>query len=106
LQRKGYNIKHEIIGLMTKINPKSNVCNCEIACVTKNSPVFVYAKPDEDDKSQFVGVNKNQNNSSYTYRVEPTIEYGQCDHFVAIDPETGEVLLPKPEFLDDKEESE
>lgn len=93
---KGYNIKHEIIGLMTRINTGSESCNCEVACISVNSFVFVYALPNGvynlPGYSTRYGYD-GTNSSNTSYRVEPTIEYGQCDAFVALDPKTGEVLL-------------
>ena len=93
---KGYNVKHEIIGLMTRISEGPESCNCEIACISRNSLVYVYALPNGiyDNPPNFRRYGYDgQNKSNTSYRVEPTIEYGQCNAFVALDPETGNVLL-------------
>jgi hypothetical protein len=60
---KGYNIKHEIVGLLIFANPAATACNCQVATVT----------------------------------IEATVEYGQLDAFVALDPQTGEVLPAETE---------
>ena len=90
---KGYNIKHEIIGLMLKIKVGDASCNCEVACVSSGSQVFLASMPNN-------AVVPGADHPVLCYRgvdpaygkVEATIEYGQCDAFVALDPKTGEVL--------------
>lgn len=92
---KGYNIKHEIIGLLVFANPGATACNCQVATVTKSSPVLHYAypqAPNADGALFFAGM------PTPSFKgVEATLEYGQLDAFVAIDPNTGEVLPPETE---------
>lgn len=91
---KGYNIKHEIIGLLTYANPGTTTCNCTVATVTKGSPVLHYAFPKADPDAS--GCLFFQGAQPPSFRgVEATLEYGQLDAFVAIDPNTGEVLPPE-----------
>jgi hypothetical protein len=95
---KGYNIKHEIIGLLVYANPGSSACNCQVATVTKGSPVLHYAYPSpEPSKVQSAeGCLFFQGMFPPSFKgVEATLEYGQLDAFVAIDPDTGEVLPPE-----------
>lgn len=91
---KGYNIKHEIVGLLIQANPASSSCNCSVATVTKGSQVlhnaFPRTEPLENGDLTFEGMKP----PSF-YGVRATIEYGQLDAFVAIDPNSGEVLPPE-----------
>jgi len=91
---KGYNIKYEIIGLLVYASPDASTCNCMVATVTQFSPVLLYARPSVEPTAE----------GSLFYEgsfppavkaVEATIEHGQLDAFVAIDPQTGEVLPPE-----------
>lgn len=95
---KGYNIKHEIVGLLIRANPSASSCNCNVATVTAGSTVLGYLAPSPEPGAD----------GSVCYRgfgppslfgVMATIEYGQLDAFLAIDPETGEVLPPEPETI-------
>ena len=88
---KGYNIKHEIIGLLVFANPASSSCNCQVATVTKNSPVLHYAYPNPEPNADGAVFFKGNYPPSFK-GVEATLEYGQLDAFVAIDPNTGDVL--------------
>lgn len=91
---KGYNIKHEIVGLLVYANPGSTTCNCQVATVTKNSSVLHNAFPETGSRPDGCIFFKGMNPPSF-YGVMATLEYGQLDAFVAIDPETGEVLPPE-----------
>lgn len=89
---KGYNIKHDIVGLLIQACPAATSCNCQVATVTKGSQVLHNAFPlgtirKDDDRLFFEGMFPPSFHS-----VVATIEYGQLDAFVAIDPNTGEVL--------------
>jgi len=92
---KGYNIKHEIVGLLVFAIPASMACNCQVATVTQNCPVLHYAfpkaEPGADGQISYAG---NSTSPSF-FGVQAQIEYGQLDAFVAIDPKTGEVLPPE-----------
>ena len=94
IRGKGYNIKHEITGLLLFANPTSNACNCTIAAVTKSSQVlhhaFPQAEPDVNGSVFYAGLTPGSQ-----FGVLATIEHGQLDAFVAIDPDTGEVLPPE-----------
>jgi len=37
---RGYNIKHEIIGKVVRVQRGAEHCNLEVACVAKESPVY------------------------------------------------------------------
>lgn len=94
---KGYNIKHEIVGLLIQASPAATACNCQIATVTKGSQVLHNAFPEgpkpagqQDDRLFFVGTYPPSFHS-----VVATVEYGQLDAFVAIDPNSGEILPPE-----------
>jgi hypothetical protein len=92
---KGYNIKHEIVGLLIYAHPGSTACNCQVATVTKNSPVLHYAYPQPEPDVNGGLVFGQADTYRSQYGVMATIEYGQLDAFVAIDPATGEVLPPE-----------
>ena len=92
---KGYNIKHEIVGLLIQASPGASSCNCQVATVTKGSRVLHNAFPSitkrlDDDRLFFEGMFP----PSFS-EVIATVEYGQLDAFVAIDPNTGEILPPE-----------
>ena len=90
---KGYNVKHEIIGLLVYANPGASACNCKVATVTKGSPVLNhgYSEQKTSDGAIFLG----HEGAPSLYHVIASLEYGQLDDFVAIDPETGEILPPE-----------
>ena len=91
---KGYNIGHEITGLLISATPDSSACNCTIATVTIN-PVrrIMFNGNDEDLKTTV--------NQGYYLQQEIIAhqEYGQLDAFEALDPKTGEVLAPESELV-------
>lgn len=92
---KGYNIKHEIIGLLVFANPGASACNCQVATVTRTSLVLHHAfpAPEPSKTAGSEGCLFFQGSNPPSFRgIEATIEYGQLDAFVAIDPNTGEVL--------------
>lgn len=88
---KGYNIKHEIVGLLLFANPSATSCNCTVATVTKGSQVLhnavAHPEPDVNGAVFHTGFVPPSH-----FGVLATMEYGQLDAFVAIDPKTGEVL--------------
>lgn len=95
---KGYNYKHEIIGILIKAKPQESACNCEIHCfaahpdgygIVMKRTLILDRRAKEFGQSPFV---------EGELRAEPTIEYGQLDAFVALDPKTGEILPPESEF--------
>lgn len=95
---KGYNIKHEIIGFLLTANPVASGCNCTVACVTKPFTLkntnlmstLVFEATMLQDGKIIPSI-------SAAYHIPATIEYGQLDAFVALDPATGEILLPEPD---------
>lgn len=91
---KGYNIKHEIVGLLVYANPGATACNCQVATVTKVSSVLHYAYPNTEPTADGCIFFKGMYPPSLK-GVEATLKYGQLDAFVAIDPNTGEVLPPE-----------
>ncbi len=83
---KGYNVKHEIIGKVVNLRAR-DCCNLSVAHVDASSNAFVGATPDlkvADLAQPFCPV-----------MVQASIEYGETKAFVAIDPNTGEVLPPE-----------
>lgn len=91
---KGYNIKHEIIGIVIGANPTSSSCNCTVATVTAGSQVLFNACPKSVTRPDGAVHLANFDPPSF-YGVLASIEYGQLDRFVAINPKTGEVLPPE-----------
>jgi hypothetical protein len=96
---KGYNLKHEFTGVLLSANPATTACNCTIATIT--------APPSIQDKrysgSGFFGTVQPASDgtgwkleSSYPNLIMHTVEHGQLDAFVAIDPNSGELLPPDP----------
>lgn len=92
---KGYNLKHEFTGVLIQANPAATACNCQVATIapppsigaqrTMGSSFFGTIKPAEDGSGW-------QLLASHPNVIWHCTEYGQLDAFVAIDPETGEVL--------------
>lgn len=79
----GYNVKHEIVGRLITARPHESSCNCTVAYVGVNSEVrfTAYATPQSSDWLQTSNIH-----------VTASLEYGQLDGFVAIDPNSGDVL--------------
>lgn len=76
---KGYNLKHEFTGVLLNANAAATACNCTIGTAVpqtniRSTKIIIAGLPEP------VGV---------------LCEYGQLDAFVALDPETGEVLPPE-----------
>lgn len=95
---KGYNIKHEIVGLLVYANPGATGCNCQVATVTKTSSVLhlAFPAPEPSKLPSTEGCLFFQGGNPPSFRgVEATLEYGQLDGFVAIDPQSGDVLPPE-----------
>lgn len=89
---KGYNIKHEIIGILVAANPAGTACNCTVSCVAIGPYGTSLKRP-----VLLTGNDGIVENPQCALEAVPTAEYGQLDAFVALDPKTGEVLLPEPE---------
>ncbi len=87
---KGYNIKHEITGILVHATPGASACNCQVATVTKNPSLLAV-----QDGDHLVAALPASHLAGYGHASLATIEYGQLDAFVALDPETGEVLGPE-----------
>lgn len=89
---RGYNLKHEFTGVLVHATPASSACNCQIATVTSPAPGTANA---------YKGVVPNLDGNGWdvlsyaSVKIEPQIEYGQLDAFLALDPATGEVLPPQ-----------
>ncbi len=90
---KGYNFKHEIIGILISAKPAESACNCSVACFGIRSDwPQVFAKASAAPNIEGTGwmlVGGGQ------VEAQSTVEYGQLDAFVALDPNTGEVLPPE-----------
>lgn len=93
---KGYNIKHEIIGMLVNCNPAATACNCTVACVTapwrKGAAMGMYSPVRALTQLTENGFEKMEYPQ---LTVDVAIEYGQLDAFVALNPETGDVLPPE-----------
>ena len=82
---KGYNVKHEIVGVLAHARPAA--CNCTVAHVGANSSI---SQPLFRDRN---GDLKIAEGNDIVVAVE--LEFGQLDAFVALDRKTGEVLPPE-----------
>jgi hypothetical protein len=93
---KGYNVKHEIIGVLVYANPGSSACNCQVAHVDLASNTLsattLFHPVDDGSVQCFAALPQ-----SAPMNLIASIEYGQLDAFVAIDRATGEVLPPEVE---------
>jgi hypothetical protein len=87
---RGYNIKYEIVGLLLTAQPENSACNCTVACVTHRSQLFT-ALP----HTQAERVRAAKEGWSLNTQVHADLEYGQLDHFVALDVNSGEILPPE-----------
>lgn len=87
---RGYNHKHEIVGLLVHAVPASCACNCQVAHIGPGSQP-VSEGWISDGKIQFPNA-EGVVTASY---FKSSLEYGQLDAFVALDPQTGEVLPPE-----------
>lgn len=90
---KGYNIKHEIVGLLLSANAAATACNCTVATVSSGSQVK--ATGWRNTTIPGFAFAKDASGEVFPGEVIATIEYGQLDAFVALDPATGEVLPPE-----------
>lgn len=100
---KGYNVKHEIIGLLIFANPGATACNCNVAYVGAQSTLIARGWINKETGEVTFQSQKSQV-SDGTWQtvpsgVEASIEYGQLDAFVAIDPKTGDVLPPQSDAV-------
>jgi hypothetical protein len=84
---KGYNIKHEIVGVLVYAVPGATACNAQIATVSRQ--VNLVEKVYETGE---IGLVPSHPASLAVSAHFVTIEYGQLDAFVALDPDTGDVL--------------
>jgi hypothetical protein len=91
---KGYNIKHEITGLLTSANPAS-IGNCTVATVSSSSLVKGFTHREGGTFVLNYSTDREGHRQLLPPEVVATIEYGQCDAFLALDPKTGEVLPPE-----------
>lgn len=95
---KGYNLKYEFTGILVFANPGVSACNCQVATVGEHAKqvwqqTLIHIPAGFDAKG-----NVTPNSLEHSpVRVDSIIEYGQLDAFVAIDPNTGEILAPESE---------
>jgi hypothetical protein len=89
VQGRGYNVKHEIVGRLITVRIQDTACNCTVAYVGMHSVVRFISYVAPEDGGWL---------SSSDVEVTASLEYGQLNAFVAIDPKTGEVL--PPQFLE------
>lgn len=93
---KGYNIKHEITGLLLSANPGAAQCNCTVATVSTASQLKCHGwRNQQTGDLAFSHQDLEGGKVPVISEVVATIEYGQLDAFVALNPETGEVLPPE-----------
>ena len=83
---KGYNVKHEIIGRLILAQPENSACNCQVAYVGVSSAVGF---------ASYIAPETGAWLPSSSFQVTASVEYGQLDAFVALDPNTGDVLPPE-----------
>lgn len=91
---RGYNLKYEIVGVLVCANPGLTAYNCHVATVSKDSQVLHHAFPETESRADGWLFFKGMNPPSF-HGVMATLEYGQLDAFVALDPNTGEILPPE-----------
>lgn len=105
---RGYNVKHEIVGLLLSAQPANSACNCTVAYVGVGSAVVskgwrttsaigLKGIPVQGDISFPHKILEDGSKEIIPSYVEASTEYGQLDAFVALDPNTGEVLPPEAE---------
>lgn len=93
---KGYNIKHEIVGLLLSANPGSLACNCSVATVSIGSQLKCNGWIKADGAFEFQhSILADGTLAPGPSEVIATTEYGQLDAFVALDPLTGDILPPE-----------
>ncbi len=100
---KGYNVKHEIIGILLAAQPANTTCNCTVAHVDVTSAFISRGwRSTTESANAKVGdiVFQSTQQPDGTWKINATeviasLEYGQLDAFVALDPATGEILLPE-----------
>jgi hypothetical protein len=85
---KGYNFKHEIIGIVVEAQPGLATCNCVVACVGVDGHAFIPRIPARLENGKWVAI------EGLKPEIQASYEYGQLDAFVALDPATGDVLPP------------
>ncbi len=80
---KGYNLKdadgalREIVGNVVGIIPDSGSCNIRVMTLEQQLVPFDLVKPDR-------AVEYVHNHGEPKQLLTPTLEYGQCDHFVKV----------------------
>src|SRR4051812_26306274 len=89
---KGYNIKHEIVGLLLSAHPEATACNCTVATVSIGSQIKCVGWRGQDGSIAFPHAVVGDEKQLIPSEVVATLEYGQLDSFVALDPNTGDVL--------------
>ena len=87
---KGYNAKYEIIGILVAAQPANSACNCQVAHIGPSSAA-VSEGWCSDGSVEF----PNAGGATTPSYFKSSLEYGQLDAFVALDPKTGEVLPPE-----------
>lgn len=87
---KGYNLKHEFTGILVAAQPESSACNCQVATVTNKSLIAVCGIGSVEWIGKAIA-----DGWQLQTRIEADVEYGQLDAFVALDPDSGDVLPPE-----------
>jgi hypothetical protein len=100
---RGYNLKHEFTGVLIQANPAGLSCNCQVTTIA--SPPSIEEK--RSFGSIFFGTVQPAKDgtgwklvASHPNFIWHYVEYGQLDAFVALDPNTGEVLPPELAAVD------
>ena len=84
---KGYNLKHELVGIVVQLKPGTATCNITIATVGKHPEYGTQGKL----ALTLINDGTVQQYSSF-WTPDVIVEYGQTDAFVALDNKTGEIL--------------
>jgi len=90
---KGYNIKHEITGLLLSNNPES-AGNCTVATVSTTSLIKGICHIENGKFVLNFTIDRKGRKRQPPPEVVATVEYGLLTSFVALDPNTGEILPP------------
>lgn len=74
---RGYNVRHEITGVLVGLTPGTTTCNVKILTVTRSEYTKVAQVVHfKDGKAEPI--------ENYPLEISPTLEYGQADAFEKI----------------------
>src|SRR5260370_7943836 len=90
---KGYNVKYEIVGVLTFANPGATACNCTVAHIGPQSVPVAKGWRDADGKLVYPRVDGGDVVPSH---FESSLEYVQLDPFGPTHPAPEDVLPATP----------